>query len=224
LKKYAIIVAGGSGTRMNSEVPKQFMELNGKPILVHTIERFLQADKDTHFIIVLPIDAMETWVKMNQQFKFDALPSVFGGDTRFDSVKNGLQLVTEESIVAVHDAVRPLASAELITRCYAEAEKFGNAVPCIPVNDSLRSVKGNKNEIADRNSFVSIQTPQCFHSDILKKAYQTEYKKTFTDDASVVEDAGEKIHLMEGERENIKITFAEDLIFAQAVLKKKYST
>ncbi len=221
MKKYAIIVAGGSGTRMSSKLPKQFMKVAGKPLLMHTIQRFYEADKSALIIVVLPKEYIKEWDKLIHKFK-SLIPHVVieGGSTRFQSVKNGLSLVKEKGIVAVHDGVRPLASKALINKCFNEANKKGNAIPAIPLNESLRKTSGGRSEVVDRSSYSIIQTPQCFLSEIILKAYQQRFKKSFTDDATVVESIGKKIHLVEGERENIKITFSVDLKIAELFLKK----
>jgi 2-C-methyl-D-erythritol 4-phosphate cytidylyltransferase len=221
MKYYAIIVAGGKGSRMKSKVPKQFMLLDGKPVLIHSMENFRKANPKTVIIIVLPIEEFSRWGKLLKKYPFYNHLLVEGGKTRFHSVQNGLEAISEDGIVAVHDGARPLASIQLIKQCYKEAAKKGSAVLCIPANESLRKVKGKKNKIVNRNSIVVIQTPQCFDAKTLKKAYRTKYKDEFTDDASVVERLGKKIHLVTGEKENIKITTADDLLIAQALLRKK---
>jgi len=221
MKRYAILVAGGNGNRMNAGMPKQFLLLADKPLLMHTLERFHAADPSVELIVVLPAEEIKTWKSLCVQYAC-AIPHHVseGGTTRFQSVKNGLAHVMEKSIVAVHDGVRPFAGSALISRCFSEAEKHGNAVPFIPLDDSIRKVNGDANETADRNSFVIIQTPQCFDSEILKEVYKTDHQNMFTDDASVAEFYGIKIHLTEGEKENIKITFPADLLFGEAILKK----
>lgn len=221
MKRYAVIIAGGTGSRMNAGIPKQFILLCDKPVLMHTISRFHESDRATEIIVVLPKDEINRWKELCVQYNFSiAHEIVAGGETRFHSVKNGLACVKEKSIVAIHDGVRPFASTALINRCFSEAEKFGNAIPSIPINESIRKIENGENEIADRSSFVIIQTPQCFDSDILEEAYKTDYKNIFTDDASVVEFYGKKIHLTEGEQTNIKITFPFDLMIGETILKK----
>ena len=178
MKYYAIIVAGGKGARMKSKVPKQFLLLNGIPVLMHSIEKFFEAIPKIELIVVLPEDEMERWKALCRKHSFTiAHKTVAGGKMRFNSVKNGLEEVTDEGIVAVHDGVRPLASVDLIRKCFAEAKKKGNAVPVIAVLDSLRIRKGSKSEIIDRNAVAAIQTPQCFSTNILKKAYSLKMKK-----------------------------------------------
>jgi 2-C-methyl-D-erythritol 4-phosphate cytidylyltransferase len=220
VKKFVIIVAGGSGTRMNNAVPKQFIELNGKPILMLTIEKFTSVLPDAHLILVLASQLKEEWKKLCSTHNFNIPHELTdGGETRYHSVKNGLALVPDACVVGIHDAARPLVSSETILNAFVTAEKNGNAVPVIPVSDSLRSVKGKENTAVDRNLYYIVQTPQCFHSDLLRKAFAKEYKTSFTDDATVLESFGEKINLIEGNRENIKITTSQDLLFAKAIME-----
>ncbi len=215
-----IIVAGGSGSRMNAGIPKQFIELAGKPILMHTIEKFYSANLSVKIIVVLPENEVEKWKELCAKNNFKIKHEVVaGGETRFHSVKNGLERAGETGVTGIHDGVRPLVSAALINKCFSEAAKNGNAVPCIPVTDSIRTLDGNQNRILSRDAIVKIQTPQCFSSALLKKAYKQDYKNLFTDDASVVEATGEKINLIEGEESNIKITFPIDLDIANVLLK-----
>ena len=219
-KRYAIIVAGGNGIRMNSPVPKQFLKLDGKPILLHSINKFLDTDPSIEIILVLPQDYMKFWEALCAEFMFHKPRKIaFSGESRFHSVKNGLELVTEESIVAIHDAVRPLVSSKTILATYKAAERYGNAVPAIPINDSIRQIESTRTIAVDRSRYCATQTPQCFRSDIIKKAYLQEYHYTFTDDAMVVEAMGEQIHLVDGNPENIKITSPKDLLIAEVLLK-----
>ena len=222
MKQIAIILAGGIGNRMNAGIPKQFMLLGDKPVLMHTINRFHEANSSMEILVVLPENEIKAWEALCQKHSFRIVHKIVdGGETRFHSVKNGLVYMDEKSIVAIHDGARPFASATLINKTFSEAEKFGNAVPAISVNESLRKVVGDKNEIADRSSFVIIQTPQCFQSETLKSAYKSDFKNSFTDDANVVEFVGESIHLIDGERDNNKITFPADLIIGEAILKSR---
>jgi len=219
-KRYALIMAGGNGIRMNSPVPKQFLKLEGKPILLHSINKFLDTDPYIEIILVLPPDYMKFWDALCAEFMFHKpIKIASSGESRFHSVKNGLELVTEESIVAIHDAVRPLVSTKTILATYKAAEMYGNAVPAIPINDSIRQIESTRTIAVDRSRYCATQTPQCFRSDIIKKAYQQEYHYTFTDDAMVVEAMGEQIHLVDGNPENIKITSPKDLLIAEVLLK-----
>jgi len=220
MKYYAIIVAGGSGQRMKSSVPKQFIELNGKPILMHTLEKFYCAKSSIEIIVVLPKSHHNTWTTLCQKHQFTIPHQICeGGNTRFQSVKNGLEVCTEESLIAVHDGVRPLISPDFILNLYKETESKTAVIPVYPVIESIRKVDGDSSEALDRGQYYSVQTPQCFTSTLLHKAYEQEELSTFTDDASVVEALGEKVHLFEGEANNIKITSPKDLLIAEALLK-----
>ncbi len=224
MKRYAIIVAGGSGTRMHSSTPKQFLPLAGKPVLFYSLEAFYNFDSTTEIIIALPADFFSEWEKLCIAYNF-SIPHklVTGGETRFHSVQNGLQVITEKGIVGVHDAARPLVSTQTISRTYEAAEKFGSAVPFVPLNDSIRFYNGHENRSLDRNKHVLVQTPQCFRSDVLISAYQTEYQAFFTDDASVVESSGFTVHLVEGNTENIKITTPSDFLIAETLVNSAKS-
>ena len=220
-KKYAIIVAGGNGTRANTPVPKQFMKLDGKPVIMHAISKFADAGLSLEIIVVLNRDLIPQWEGLCKEHSFNTeVKIVEGGESRFESVKLGLALVGEEGIVAIHDAARPLVSTKTIVTAYKAAEMYGNAVPAIPLTDSIRQIDSSKSIAVDRTRYCIIQTPQCFQAGILKKAYSTaEYKIHFTDDASVIEASGEKIHLVDGNPDNIKITTPRDFILAEALLK-----
>jgi 2-C-methyl-D-erythritol 4-phosphate cytidylyltransferase len=222
MHKYAIIVAGGKGERMGNDIPKQFLELAGKPILMHTIEKFKSTFPTIEIILALPENQIDFWKELCSLSAFDVNSHqlVFGGKTRFNSVKNALELIKQESIVAIHDGVRPLVSSETIIKCFNEAESKGNAIPSIDVIESLRHVskQDNSNKSVARNCYQLIQTPQCFSSELILKAYQQDEDASFTDDASVVEALGEKINLVEGNKENIKITSPIDLKIAEVLL------
>ena len=222
LKKYVIVVAGGSGTRMNSAVPKQFMKLDGKPVLMHTISRFADCGLNVEIIVVLSQAHKETWKQMCAEHQL-ATPIFIAesGETRFQSVKNGLALIKEPGLVAIHDAARPLVDAKIITTAFKAAEMYGNAVPAVPLNDSIRQIDSTLSIALDRSKYCIIQTPQCFQVELLKKAYEQDYKFTFTDDPTVVEAMGEKIRLIDGHYDNIKITNPRDFIIAEALLKNK---
>ena len=219
--KYAIIVAGGNGTRANTPVPKQFMKLDGKPVIMHTITKFAEAGLNIEIIVVLNKDWIAQWQELCKDHNFNTEVKIIeGGESRFESVKHGLTLVGEDGIVAIHDAARPLVSAKTIITSYKAAEMYGNAIPAIPLTDSIRQIDSSKSIALDRTRYCIIQTPQCFQAGILKKAYSTaEYKIHFTDDASVVEASGEKIHLVDGNPDNIKITTPRDFILAEALIK-----
>jgi len=225
MQKYAVIVAGGSGTRMGNSLPKQFMLLKEKPLLYYTIKTFVDAYDDLRIILVLPPDHLDKGGKMiKAYFEKKNIQLTAGGDTRFQSVKNGLTLVEEESIVFVHDGVRCLLTTDLIHRCYDTAMETGSAVPVITSKDSVRMLEEDNSEVLDRNKIMLVQTPQTFHSKILIPAYQIDYKEKFTDEATVVEAFGLKVSLVEGEDNNIKITKPVDLIVAEKILEEYSSS
>jgi 2-C-methyl-D-erythritol 4-phosphate cytidylyltransferase len=222
MKKFVIIVAGGSGSRMGSEIPKQFLELCGKPVLMHTIGVFFDFDPECELILVLPDVHQKLWAELCLKYSF-SLPHqiVSGGETRFHSVQNGLKFIQDEGIVFIHDGVRPLVSLETLERCYVMARKSGNAIPVLPVTESLRKLDGDQNISVDRSLYFSVQTPQTFRSEVILRSYLQPYQPDFTDDASVVEKAEFTINMVEGNRENIKITNPTDLIVAEAFLQEK---
>ncbi|XZF14594.1 2-C-methyl-D-erythritol 4-phosphate cytidylyltransferase [Chitinophagaceae bacterium MMS25-I14] len=219
---YAVIVAGGQGTRMGTAMPKQFLDLAGKPVLHHTIKAFVEALPGVHLVLVLPAHQISYVQMVLQTFpeRLD-LTIVAGGETRFHSVQNGLQQIPEDAVVLVHDGVRPLVSQELIQRCYRQAMELGSAIPAIAAIDSMRLVSGNESHPVDRNNLRIIQTPQTFRASLLLPAFKQEYNAGFTDEATVVEAYGEEVHLVEGERSNIKITTPEDFVIAGALLELK---
>jgi 2-C-methyl-D-erythritol 4-phosphate cytidylyltransferase len=222
MKKFALIVAGGSGNRMKGRIPKQFIELNDQPILIHTFERFQNYDPEIEFILVLPKRLMEFWKDLCEKYQFKIEHKLaLGGKTRFQSVKNGLELVSEEGIVFIHDGVRPLVSVQTIHNCFDAAMIKGNALPVIPVNESVRVIDSEENRPVDRSKYFLVQTPQTFQSTLIKQAYGQTLENDFTDDATVLEQYGQKIKLVEGNRENIKITWPEDVIIAQALMRMK---
>jgi len=220
MKKYAVIVAGGTGTRMGANLPKQFMLLKGKPVLYYTIRAFLEAYDDMRVILVLPVDYMDTGQQIIAYFDKDRINITAGGDTRFQSVKNGLALVEEESIILVHDGVRCLLTKELIHRCYQKALESGTAIPAIVSKDSIRLLSKEGSAAFDRNKVMLVQTPQTFQSKILLPAFNVDYKNEFTDEATVVEASGIKVSLVEGEENNIKITGPVDLFIAERILEE----
>ncbi|MFZ2286802.1 MAG: 2-C-methyl-D-erythritol 4-phosphate cytidylyltransferase [Bacteroidales bacterium] len=240
MKKYCIIVAGGSGQRMKSAIPKQFLLLDGKPLLMHTIERFHTFDSTIEMILVLPAEHHSLWNSLVREYSFSISHTVAaGGEERFHSVRAGLALVKgaasegtddhplapgagtdvrgEESLVAIHDGVRPLVSHDTIWRCYADAEEFGTAVPFVEPADSVRVLDVDDSRPVARHKVRLIQTPQVFRSSLILKAYEREFDPSFTDDATVAEASGVKIHLTHGNRENIKITTPEDMAVAHTL-------
>lgn len=220
-----IIVAGGIGQRMGSALPKQFLLLNGQPIIINSIQPFIDFDPKIKVIIVLPKEHVNSWHAMCDKHLFHVEHEVVvGGDTRYKSVKNGLQSVRNSDWVAVHDSVRPLINKEFVKSCFDSALQNGNAVPCIEINETIREVIPNGNKQLNRSNIKLIQTPQVFETKKLKKAYELPYSNTFTDDATVVEASGEKIYLVDGLKQNIKITNEIDLKIAECLFVnfKKY--
>ena len=221
MKKIALIVAAGNGSRMNNTVPKQFLFLKNKPVLYYSIKAFLDTYNDVEIILVLPEEHIAKGQEIIDGY-FDAskIKITSGGRTRFHSVQNGLSLIKdEEAIIFVHDGVRCLLTKNLIERCYQSALEFGTAIPVIECRDSVRLLTNNGNKVLDRNKVKIVQTPQTFHSKILLSAFEIDYKDRFTDEATVVEAFGLKVNLIEGETDNIKITMPEDLLFADLILE-----
>ncbi len=218
--KHAIIVAGGVGKRMNAELPKQFMQINGKPILMHTIQAFYNYNSSINIIVVLPKNQHEYWAEQIDKHQF-TIPHKLaeGGKERFFSVKNALNLINTDGLIAVHDGVRPLISQQTIANCFTSAEKVGSAIPVVPISSSVRYIDGEQSKSVDRTKYVEVQTPQVFKSEWIKKAYNQPFSTHFTDDASVVEECGYKVSLVEGNVENIKITYPKDTLIAEVLLK-----
>jgi len=223
MKKYAVIVAGGSGQRMGAGIPKQFLLLQGKPLLWHTVNTFLQSFEDMQLVLVLPSAHLAEGESIKQLFPGDArrISVTEGGATRFQSVQNGLGKVNEPSIIFVHDGVRCLVTAQLIRNCYAQALEKGSAIPAVTATDSIRVVHANGHAVADRNKIRIIQTPQTFQSALLLPAFAQTYQEAFTDEATVVESFGKEVLLIEGEYENIKITRPADLLVAEKILEER---
>lgn len=221
MKLYALIMAGGLGSRMNAEIPKQFLLLNNKPILMHTIERFANFGTAIEIVLVLPENQFGYWENLCEEYGF-VVPHtlVAGGQIRFESVKNGLAALPDDGIVAIHDGVRPLVSRQTLARCFETANAKGNALPVVPVIESLRQIDNNTNTAADRSKFVTVQTPQVFKLREIKEAYQQPFNPLFTDDASVMERIGITIELVEGNIENVKITTPTDLCVAEVLLER----
>lgn len=225
MKKYVIIVAGGKGLRMGGEVPKQFLPIGGKPVLMRTVEAFYQTDAETGIVLVLPQEQQSYWKNLCCQYDF-RIPYILadGGCTRFHSVRNGLQVIPDEdsdSLIAVHDGVRPFVSPRVIQECFEAATRWGAVVPVLDMVDSVRQLSEDGSSMAvDRSCLKLVQTPQTFRADILKNAYRQEFTERFTDDASVVEASGVSVALVSGNRENIKITTPFDLKIAEVLLKE----
>jgi len=204
---------------MGSTIPKQFLDLNSKPILMHTIEKMYRSLDHSEIILALPKSKFDTWKKLCQEHQFKVNHQVIeGGNTRFESVSNALKKVNEQSIIAVHDGVRPLVKNSVVNECMQTAQKKGTAIPVMAIEESLRQKTDSGSVVVNRDEYLIVQTPQCFSSEVLLKAYQQDYSPTFTDDASVVEAMGIEIQLIQGNKENIKITTQEDLKKAQVYI------
>jgi 2-C-methyl-D-erythritol 4-phosphate cytidylyltransferase len=219
MKKYAVIVAGGSGSRMGSALPKQFLLIHDKPVVWYTLHVFLKSFKDIHIILVLPDEYYDAGRAIcDEMVSAHPIQTITGGSTRFHSVQKGLSLVLEPSVVFVHDAVRCLLSPSLIHHCFEETLKYGSAIPCVESRDSVRILTETGHQSVKRTNVKLVQTPQTFLSDILLPSYQSAYRDEFTDDASVVEASHHTVHLVEGEVDNIKITTPLDLAIAEELL------
>jgi 2-C-methyl-D-erythritol 4-phosphate cytidylyltransferase len=221
-KEYAIIVAGGKGTRIKSSLPKQFLEIGGLPVLMHTMNAFYRYSPQLTIILVLPTDDFETWGDLCRKHSFDKpFRLQEGGDTRFQSVRNGLKLIEEEGLVAIHDGVRPLVSEDIIGASFRLAAVHHSAVASVRLKESIRMSDQDTTRAMDRSRFRLVQTPQTFLVSLIKHAYETKEVESLTDDASVAEVAGHRISLFEGSYENLKITTPEDLVVAEALLKSR---
>lgn len=224
MKKYAIIVAAGSGNRMKTEIPKQFLLLNKLPVLMHTISAFCKYDKNIEIILVLSENKLKYWEQLCKKHHFTIKHTIVkGGETRFHSVKNALLTIdsgsgSTDELVAIHDGVRPLVSKATVERCFDTALKLGNAIPAVDVVESVRIIEQNINKAVDRSKYKLIQTPQVFQGKLIKQAYEQKFIPQFTDDASVIEAAGYEVNLVQGNRENIKITTNLDMLFAKILI------
>lgn len=204
---------------MLSSLPKQFIPLKGIPVLMHTINAFVHYDSDIEIILVLPEGQIPHWKRLCEEHSFITNHQIVaGGETRYHSVANGLAAIESDGLVAIHDGVRPFVNAELIGRTFDKAETNGAAIPVVPVKDSVREVAGSESKALDRSKYYLVQTPQCFQIEVIKKAFEGGYKEIFTDDATVVESAGYKVELVEGEPNNIKLTSPLDLRFAEVLI------
>lgn len=222
-KHTILIVAGGRGTRMGGPQPKQFLELAGRPVLMHTLEAFDRWDASARLIVVLPEDQIDTWKRLCEAHVFGRIHRVVaGGETRFHSVRNGLGAVASNGLIAVHDGVRPLVAPSVIAACFAAAADGGAAVPVVPVVESVREVDADGgSRPVDRTRLRVVQTPQVFRADVLRAAYRLPYDPRFTDDASVVEASGVAVRLVPGNRENIKLTTPMDLLLAEQLMRRE---
>lgn len=217
MQKVALIVAGGKGDRMNADIPKQFLLLKGTPILMHTLKQFSHFEE---IVLVLPHSQFDYWQELCITYNFTQKHTLVpGGTTRFYSVKNGLEKIDENSVIAIHDGVRPLISTKLIDSLITETKSGVGIIPIIPVKDSIRKVEGENSVHLDRSNLYKVQTPQCFLSTDIKEAYTQEFSDTFTDDASVFEANGGKINTLLGEEKNLKITTREDLTIADEFIQ-----
>ena len=218
---YVIIVAGGKGLRMGGEIPKQFLPIGGKPVLMRTMERFHEYDPALKIILVLPKDQQEFWQELCQKHDFKIMHQVAdGGETRFQSSKNGLALIPDEDegVVAIHDGVRPFVSTDVIERCFDAARDDFAAIPVVPITDTLRYIDRGHGHNVLRDHFRSVQTPQCFDISLAKQAFDQPYRETFTDDASVIESLGCQVTMVEGNRQNIKLTTPFDMKVAELLM------
>ena len=222
-KHTILIVAGGRGTRMGGPQPKQFLQLAGRPVLMHTLEAFDRWDASARLIVVLPEDQIDTWKRLCEAHVFGRIHRVVaGGETRFHSVRNGLGAVASNGLIAVHDGVRPLVAPSVIAACFAAAADGGAAVPVVPVVESVREVDADgDSRPVDRTRLRVVQTPQVFRADVLRAAYCLPYDPRFTDDASVVEASGVAVRLVPGNRENIKLTTPMDLLLAEQLMRRE---
>lgn len=221
MKKFVLIAAGGAGNRLQHKLPKQFIELAGKPVLMHAIQAFFTYAPDINVVLVLHESMTGTWERLCTKHRFFTnVQLCHGGPTRFHSVKNGLRYIPDDALLAVHDGVRPLVSLDTISRVYHFAGKFGNAIPVVKPNESVRIVDSALSKPIDRETVRMVQTPQCFIAGKLKKAFNRNYHESFTDEATVFEQEGERLFLVEGNHENIKITHPADLAFAESILAR----
>lgn len=224
MKKFAIIVAAGTGKRFNKNSPKQFELLSGKPMLMYSIEAFHEAEPGVQIIVVIREEYFEHWKELCKNYNFIIRHQIVdGGPERFHSVKNGLALLPDDGLIAVHDGARPLISKETINQLFSHAQNYGAVVPVVEISDSIRSVDGTIHKPFDRKKLRLVQTPQVFKCSVLKKAYLLQYDVNFTDDATVVEASGKSVVLVEGSTENIKVTREQDMIIAEAILAERKS-
>lgn len=222
---YAIIVAGGKGTRMQMKLPKQYLKIDELPILMHTILKFDNFDATIKKIVVIPESDFTTWNNLCKEYGFRVPHEIVaGGSTRFQSVKNGLSAIGDSGIVIIHDGVRPLVNSEIIANCIENTITKGNAITSVPLKDSIRSIEGNNSKGENRSQFRNIQTPQTFTIEQIKKAYSVDELPSFTDDASVLENYGINVNLVDGAYSNIKITTTEDLVIAEMLIKEQKKT
>ena len=219
---YALIVAGGSGSRMQNDTPKQFLQMGGSPILLRTLEVFHHFDSAIQIVLVLPPNQIKRWKELQKEYHCKVPHAIVeGGNSRFQSVKNGLALIPQEAIVAIHDGVRPFISSHILQAAYATASEKRSAIVCVPLKESIRRLTAAGNQAEDRSLFRLVQTPQAFQARLIKKAYRQPELRHFTDCASVAEADGNTLTLIEGSYDNIKITTPEDILLAENLIKRK---
>ncbi len=218
MEKFVILVAGGKGERMDSNLPKQFIKIAGKEIIFHSIDVFLSSLDASKLVVVLPKNQLNYWKDITAKTIYSKLIVAIGGDSRFESVKSGLEFIPDNALVAIHDSVRPLVSQNTIKNVFLLAEEEGSAIPVIDCSDSLRKLEHHSSVSVDRTQFKLVQTPQCFQSSLIKEAYLKEFRTEFTDDASVFEANGGVVNLCSGNQENIKITYPHELKIAESIL------
>ncbi len=221
MREEVIIVAGGTGSRMNSELPKQFISVLNRPVIIHTLEKFYAWKPTMHVVVVMNESFIDQWEELRKaHFPDKEISTVSGGETRFQSVKNGISRLKHSGVVAVHDAARPCVSVKVIGDCFRVATLKSNAIPVLKIQESLRKIQSDEtSESVNRNDYLIVQTPQCFHTDKLKEAYEVAENYSFTDDASVVESHGQQVNLVEGNRENLKVTQPSDLELVEVFLR-----
>lgn len=223
MKKGVVIVAGGSGSRMGTSLPKQYLDLCGEPIIVRTIKKFLEFDPDLELVLVIPASDESRWKEIQSKFlEKENIQTCAGGKTRFHSVKNGLDKIIRAKFVGIHDAVRPLVSNRTLEFCFSALEEHDAVVPVYPMKSSLRQIKGKSSRAMDRSSIVAVQTPQCFRAEVLEESFKQSYTDQFTDDATVAESAGYEVHCVDGNEENIKITTPYDLMIAEVLVNSGF--
>ncbi len=220
MDKYVLILAGGLGKRMNMDIPKQFIPIAGRPVLMHTIIKFREYDPKMQIVVIIPKEHIQLWKELCTEFSFNVEHQIVqGGKERFYSVRNGLKRVLNESLVLIHDGVRPLVSHETIERVVNTSIEKGNAIPYMDITQSVRKLYNGRSKMINRTNLKAIQTPQGFHSNMIKEAYAKRYRKSFTDDASVLEAIGYEINLVKGNNKNLKITNSTDIHLVDCLMK-----
>ncbi len=223
MNRGVVIVAGGSGSRMGTSLPKQYLDLCGEPIIVRTIKKFLEFDPEVELVLVIPSSDESRWKGIQSKFLAEQnIQTCTGGKTRFHSVQNGLSQIKKAKHIGIHDAVRPLVSKRTLEFCFSALEEHEAVVPVYPMKSSLREIKGKHSKALDRSSIVAVQTPQCFRAEVLEESFKQSYTDQFTDDATVAESAGFEVHCVDGNEENIKITTPYDLMIAEVLVNSGF--